>query len=318
MHAFTTLLAFTGLVSFAAALPQRSPPVGANGCPMGQKWVEQSQDCTTQGRCPGYPQKWHGVNINGTYLDVERDVCVECPYGAWECTAQGATKCWVEGTVLINGQCAPNAECLALGNKKVSKSWNTNPERYHRTCVDCSAGTSAYRSDYTCDRCPAALGIVGQCTADKALSCRSGYVLYEDKCLSKTCPIGWYNDNGVCKTCESQDPKSVTCELGKSLTCKTNQLLVLSNNRCTGSACPYTPANGLPGSYRDGSVCKSCPPEAFNCNAAGSLSCYNYEGTQYYLYQGQCLTKEACLAVKPKSTLWTQLQTKTGVTYGTC
>ncbi|GAA5823496.1 hypothetical protein JCM11251_000655 [Rhodosporidiobolus azoricus] len=323
MHVLTTILglAVAGLVAAAPFAERDDFPVTCNSV---SYRIQQTNTCTRNYvACPQGPGVTAtGVPYRGTYLIPGTRECAQCPVGAWGCTSDTSViGCSEDGYVQLTnsgGLCYPNEACTIGKWGYIRRDRQTQPVRDYRRCQVCSPGYSAYLSEYECTKCPAELGAANRCSATKAVSCKSGFVLYEDKCLSTTCPSGWYDDNGVCKTCVSQDPKSVTCELGKSLTCMRNQLLVLSNNRCGNSACPYTPANGLPGSYRDGLVCRSCAPEAFNCDANGALNCYNPNGVQYYRLDRTCVSEADCLAAKPTSRLFKQLQSSTGVTYGTC
>ncbi|GAA5897164.1 hypothetical protein JCM6882_001807 [Rhodosporidiobolus microsporus] len=319
MLALTTLLglAFTGLA--AAAPLSDAAPVTCNSL---QYRIVESNTCTANYvACPFGPGvAKNGVAYRGTYT-VGRE-CLPCPAGAWACrSADNVIGCSEEGYVQFGtaGICYPNSDCVAQGGY-VRKDKQTQPDRFYNRCQTCSPGYSAFASDYACSKCPTELGQANRCTADKALSCKAGYVLYEDKCLEKECPSGWYNDNGVCKTCTSQDLNSATCTLGKSLTCIPQRLLIEATDRCTTIAhCPFYPVGSLPGSYRDGAVCKSCSTlTAYNCDKDGALNCYNPEGVQSYRLGRQCVSKEECLAAKPTSRLFTQLQSSSGVTYGTC
>ncbi|GAA5907051.1 hypothetical protein JCM6882_005156 [Rhodosporidiobolus microsporus] len=288
MHAFSALLSLAGFVSFAAAVPVVNLDVPLVRCPTGQFLIQESNTCTTQWNCPQGPSTVNGVRIQGTYKSADG-------------------KDSEPGYVKVGSQCVANSVCVAQGGF-VRTDPQTVPVRNYYNCINCPTGFSAFVADNKCTACPVALGQAARCTADKALTCKAGFVLYEDKCLSQTCPSGWYSENGVCKDCKGQDPNSVTCELGKSLTCGPFRYVIEDTGVCTTTAaCPQT-ATTIGGiavrpSYKDveAGKCRPCPPGAASCKLQdGQVLVNNCKTAGYAFFENQCITNDECMATDNK------------------
>ncbi|GAA6036330.1 hypothetical protein JCM8097_001670 [Rhodosporidiobolus ruineniae] len=112
------------------------------------------------------------------------------------------------------------------------------------------------------------------CNLTNAISCSGGYVLYDSACDSTTCPDGWFNDNQVCKQCNSVDK---TCtSLTNALSCVEGHVLYQAS--CSRTTCPD-------GYFGENRVCKACNTFDKTCTSLTSAqSCLS----GHVLFQSGC------------------------------
>ncbi|GAA6030838.1 hypothetical protein JCM8097_008901 [Rhodosporidiobolus ruineniae] len=106
---------------------------------------------------------------------------------------------------------------------------------------------------------------VATCNLVNATSCSGEYVLYDGACDDTVCPDGWFNDNQVCKQCNSVDK---TCT---SLTVATSCIdgHVLYQDKCDLTACPEA-------TFEQDAVCYDCGAHAQTCSSATvATKCYS-------------------------------------------
>ncbi|GAA5914193.1 hypothetical protein JCM6882_004747 [Rhodosporidiobolus microsporus] len=116
---------------------------------------------------------------------------------------------------------------------------------------------------------------VATCTLTEATSCSGEYVLYDGKCDSTTCPDGWFNEDQVCKQCNSVDK---TCtSLTKALSCVEGH--VLYKDSCSLTSCPEA-------TFEKDAVCYSCGDHAKSCESETKATlCYD----KFFLSESSCV-----------------------------
>ncbi|GAA6042497.1 hypothetical protein JCM8097_003059 [Rhodosporidiobolus ruineniae] len=118
---------------------------------------------------------------------------------------------------------------------------------------------------------------VATCDLINATSCSGEYVLYDGACDDTVCPDGWFNDNQVCKQCNSVDK---TCtSLTNATACVDGH--VLYKNACELTECPQT-------TFDSNSTCLDCPAGALTCSDAKTAETCDVEKDYYLTASATC------------------------------
>ncbi|GAA6040863.1 hypothetical protein JCM8097_007754 [Rhodosporidiobolus ruineniae] len=118
---------------------------------------------------------------------------------------------------------------------------------------------------------------VATCNLVNATSCSGEYVLYDGACDDTVCPDGWFNENQVCKQCNSVDK---TCtSLTNATACVDGH--VLYKNACSLTSCPQT-------TFNSNSTCLDCPAGALTCSDAKTAETCDVENDYYLTASATC------------------------------
>lgn len=149
-------------------------------------------ECYTDTECP-----------TGTYPDPKTRKCERCAAGCQNCTKDKCILC-KRGYYYHQGECLVNCP----------DGFFEDCESTSRKCVPC---------DESCDKC-----ILG--TNQDCITCKTGYVMYNDKCISdKGCPTGTYFDGSACTKC--QIPYCAECSTASSCS-RCNRGFNIEDGKC--------------------------------------------------------------------------------------
>jgi len=182
--------------------------------------------------------------------DLCDSVCATCSLVVSNCTTCSADAAFHNSScvsmcppplVIKNGICTTCdticKECsLKSSNCTKCDTSSTFPYLYSQTCLN-NCPQTYYNNLISgiCVLCSTLnIGCANCSSMSSCLSCDSGYIFLTNKCYQTT-PTGYYNDNGIAKTCTGDCATCVDLAT-KCTSCKT---LNLDGNVCTAT-CPDT------------------------------------------------------------------------------
>jgi len=201
-------------------------------------------------------------------------------YDAGDCPYEFYNK---EGTIKTCDPCISN--CKICSNSTECITCNDNAYFYpiDKTCFASANCPYGYFKDddgisKKCSLCIAGCKICSNST--QCITCNDDYFFNQDdeKCYAASkCPFGYYNKNGLTKTC---DPCTSNCKIcsnsSECITCDSNFYYFYLNRRCYSAInCPFR-------TFPNDGVIKACLPCTSNCSSCTKEGCTACDDDFYF------------------------------------